>query len=94
MLFAIDIGNTNMEFGIFEGDKLASKFRLVTNRNITSDEVGLFTMQFFSFHGYDPRQVEDVVITSVVPQVMYSSQHAQIFEKRPADCGGESAGSH
>ena len=76
MLLAIDIGNTNMEFGIFDGDTLTSKFRLVTNRNTTADEVGLSTMQFFSIHGYNPKDVEDVIITSVVPQVMYSISHA------------------
>ena len=76
MLLAIDIGNTNMEFGIFDGERLAGSFRLGTNRDITSDEVGLFTSQFFRENGFDRREIEDVVITSVVPQVMYSISNA------------------
>ena len=41
MLLAIDIGNTNMEFGVFSGNEIIASFRLVTNRDITSDEIGL-----------------------------------------------------
>ena len=61
MLLAIDIGNTNMEFGIFDGERLAGSFRLGTNRDITSDEVGLFTSQFSRENGFDRREIEDVV---------------------------------
>ena len=40
MLFVVDVGNTNMEFGVYEQGKLCQSFRLVTRRDITSDEVG------------------------------------------------------
>ena len=63
MLFAIDIGNTNMEFGIFDGQKLIANFRLGTNKDITSDEVGLFTTQFFMIQGIQVAKIEDVIIT-------------------------------
>ncbi len=69
---AIDIGNTNMEFGVFDGERLIGSFRLGTNRDITSDEVGLLMMQFFSINSVAPRDIEEVIICSVVPQVMYS----------------------
>ena len=67
MVFVVDVGNTNMEFGVFEQGKLCQSFRLVTRRDITSDEVGLQIRTFFSIHGLRPEDVEDVVITSVVP---------------------------
>lgn len=76
MLLAIDIGNTNMEFGVFEGDRLLANFRLLTDRNTTSDEVGLPLTQFFFLHGFDPKKIEAAVICSVVPQVMYSVNNA------------------
>lgn len=76
MILAIDIGNTNMEFGICDNDKVLAAFRLGTNRDITSDEVGLFVSQFFMIQGFDRNEIEDVVITSVVPQVMYSINNA------------------
>ena len=51
MLLAVDIGNTNIEFGIYEGEQVKARFRLGTNRDITSDEIGLFLTQFFSING-------------------------------------------
>lgn len=72
LLLAIDIGNTNMEFGIISQGKLKANFRLGTNRDVTSDEVGLLTAQFFAIQGIDRADVGDIIITSVVPQVMYS----------------------
>ena len=47
LILAIDIGNTNMEFGLFENSQLINNFRLVTDRNTTSDEIGLMMLQFF-----------------------------------------------
>ena len=76
MLFTVDIGNTNMEFGVFEKGKLLSSFRLVTNRNTTSDEVGLMVRQFFMTHDIKVSMIESVIITSVVPQVVYSVKNA------------------
>lgn len=76
MLLTIDIGNTNMEFGVFDGERLIANFRLVTKRNITSDEVGLMLLQFLNVHKIDCAAIEDAVIASVVPQVMYSVTNA------------------
>ncbi|MBC8584630.1 type III pantothenate kinase [Youxingia wuxianensis] len=90
MLLAIDIGNTNMEFGVFDKEKLIGSFRLGTNREITSDEVGLFTSQFFSINNIDRRQIDDIIIASVVPQVMYSINNAMkkyFYKKKPLVIG-------
>ena len=76
MLFVIDIGNTNIEFGVYCDGEIVAGFRLGTNRDITSDEVGLTTMQFFYIHKIDLGSIEDVIITSVVPQVVYSMKNA------------------
>ena len=76
MLLAIDIGNTNIEFGVYEGMEGKARFRLGTNRDITSDEIGLMMMQFFAINGLDKEDIEDILIASVVPQVMYSIQNA------------------
>jgi len=85
MLLTIDIGNTNIEFGIFEGETLAGVFRLGTKRDITSDEVGLFTAQYFEIKGWALSAVDDVVIGSVVPQVNYSVSSAVLkyFGREP-----------
>ena len=76
MLLTMDIGNTNMKFGVFQGDELTHSFRLGTRHDVTSDEIGLTLMQFLSFVGVERREVEDVCITSVVPQVMHAATNA------------------
>ena len=85
MLLVIDVGNTNMVFGIYEGDRLAGSFRLKTDVNRTSDEIGLLAAQYFEKFGLDTGKVEDVMIASVVPPVMYSLTSAIIkyFNRRP-----------
>lgn len=85
MLLVVDIGNTNMEFGIFEGEKLAHTFRLSTNKAVTSDELGLFVTQFFFLRGLDRHRVEDIVISSVVPQLNYTVINSikKYFDKPP-----------
>lgn len=85
MLLVIDVGNTNMVFGIYEGDRLAGSFRLKTDVNRTSDEIGLLAAQYFEKFGLDTGKVEDVIIASVVPPVMYSLTSAIIkyFNRRP-----------
>lgn len=89
MLLVIDVGNTNMEFGIWEDKELIGVFRLGTKRDITSDEVGLFTMQYFNIKGLSPSMVEKVVLSSVVPQVNYSISAAvqKYFGEKPLIVG-------
>lgn len=89
MLLVIDVGNTNMVFGIYEGEDSLRTFRLMTDVNRTSDEIGLLALTYFQRFGLDPSQVEGVVIASVVPQVMYSLTSAIIkyFDKTPLIVG-------
>lgn len=85
MLMAIDVGNTNMVFGLLEGEKLVGSFRLMTDANKTSDEIGLTVCEYFRRFNLDTDQVCDVIIASVVPQVMYTLTNAimKYFGKRP-----------
>ncbi len=76
MLFAVDIGNTNMEFGVFEDNKRLASFRLATNYEITSDEIGLMIRQFLNVHDVKIERIKDVLIASVVPQVLYTVRNA------------------
>jgi len=47
MLLAIDVGNTNMVFGLYDGDKLRGSFRISTNSERTSDELGMLIAQYY-----------------------------------------------
>ena len=89
MILVIDIGNTTMEFGIYEEDSLAGVFRLGSKRDITSDEVGLFVTQYFEYKKISVENVTDVIISSVVPQLNYSVSSAvkKYFDREPLVIG-------
>ena len=76
MLLAIDVGNTNMVFGIFAGEELTHSFRLTTDADRTSDEIGLLVWEYFQRFGLRTEDVEDVIIASVVPQIMHTLTNA------------------
>jgi type III pantothenate kinase len=67
MLLAIDVGNTNIVLGVFEGDLLRVSWRLLTLRERTADEVGLLVTGLFAHDQIDPKAVAGVIIGSVVP---------------------------
>ena len=71
MVLTVDIGNTNITFGIFEEDKVVGTFRMTTNIVRTSDEYGIFIRDVLRAKGFDG-EVEGVIISSVVPKIMYS----------------------
>jgi len=72
MLLAIDVGNTNMVFGLFDDEKLCGSFRVSTNAERTSDELGMIISQYYHFHGIDRAKTEAVIIATVVPPVMHT----------------------
>lgn len=70
MLLVIDVGNTNIVLGVYEGDKLIQHWRLSTKRNQTVDECGIVMRNLFILNGLDYREVKDIIISSVVPPIM------------------------
>jgi pantothenate kinase, type III len=76
MVLVIDVGNTNMVFGLYEGDELISTWRMSTEMAKTADEIGITIRSFFEDEGKDIKNVEGVIIGSVVPNIMYSLTHS------------------
>ena len=72
LLMAVDIGNTNVVIGFIDDGRIAGTYRITTKANHTSDEYGLMITQFLALSGYKPADVDDVIISSVVPKVMHS----------------------
>lgn len=70
MLLTVDVGNTNIVFGIFQNDKLMRTFRVLTKENRTSDELGLLVLQYFSSVEVTPEEIEAVILVTVVPGIM------------------------
>ena len=69
MLLAIDIGNTNITIGLFDGDEIEGTFRMTTKMPRTSDEYGIFFYNILHSRGLHREQVDAAIIASVVPDV-------------------------
>ena len=71
MLFAIDVGNTNITMGLFDGKKLEKTFRMTTGISRTSDEFGVFLGELLRMRNLPLDVIDEVIIASVVPNVMH-----------------------
>src|SRR6516162_2081773 len=67
MLLAVDVGNTNIVYGLFEGERLVHQFRVESARGRTADEYAVVLRQLLAMHGIDPKSVDAAIVASVVP---------------------------
>lgn len=89
MIFVLDVGNTNIVLGIYKDRKLMVEWRLSTDYKKTSDEYMIEVSQLFSYSKIDVNEVSGVIISSVVPNIMYSLEHMvrKFFNKKPLVVG-------
>ena len=71
-LLAIDVGNTNLTFGIFRGSEIIGTFRMTTKLPRTSDEIGIWIKNLLAERDVMPEQLCGVIVASVVPGIMHS----------------------
>lgn len=84
MILVIDVGNTNIVLGIYEEKKLLHHWRLSTNRSATADEYGMTLNNLFQHAQIDPNRVEGVIISSVVPPLMFALEQLCLkYLKKP-----------
>ncbi|MGN0453377.1 MAG: type III pantothenate kinase [Ruminococcus sp.] len=76
MLLVIDIGNTNIKFGVFDGDELVMLARVSTDRTKTSDEFAGEIHNIFKVYGFCEKDIDGCIISSVVPQVLRTVKEA------------------
>ena len=72
MILVIDVGNTNMTLGVYEGEELKCTFRMMTKTPRTSDEYGVMITQLLKNKGIEAHELEGSIVSSVVPDVMHS----------------------
>lgn len=89
MLIVVDIGNTNITLGIYKGNKLMGNYRLTTKLKRTSDEYGFMFLSFFNASQIGKEDIDDVIVSSVVPKVMHSFNNAirKYINKEPITVG-------
>lgn len=76
MILVVDVGNTHIVLGAFEGKNLLASWRLSTNKERTADELGMLLLSLFEHERLSVHNVEAVIIASVVPSIMYSLEHS------------------
>lgn len=76
MLLCLDVGNTHIVAGLFEGEDLVLRFRYATDKMGTSDQFGLFLRSILQTHDIDRKRVRAVSMSSVVPSVNFTIRHA------------------
>ena len=89
MLLAIDIGNTNIVIGCIRDDEILFKARIATDRLRTSDQYGVEIMTMLQAFGVSREDIEDCIISSVVPPVFNSVRTGvvKVIGKQPMVVG-------
>ena len=85
MLLVLEVGNTNTKVGVYDGDRLHVSWRLTTRREQTADEYGLFIEALLRSREVEPRQIEGVAISNVVPPIQQTLEWMaeKYFKVRP-----------
>lgn len=85
MLLALDVGNTQIYGGVFDGGELKLRFRRTSKGQAASDELGVFFKAALRENGVDPASIDEVAICSVVPELIYPlvQASAKYFKSEP-----------
>src|SRR5438477_3964341 len=94
MLLAIDLGNTNTVFGVYDGDRLVMHWRLSTQKDRTVDEYGILLRNLFALEKIDAKKIRRVIIASVVPPLdsVLNEMVSVYFSVKPTFVTHENAG--
>ena len=89
MLVAVDIGNTNITLAVFDGEDIKGSYRLTTKMTRTSDEYGFMLLSFLNASNIQVSDIEDVIVSTVVPKIMHSFNNAiyKYLKKTPITVG-------
>lgn len=85
MIICLDIGNTHIYGGIFDGEEIKLRFRYPSTTPCTSDVLGLFLVEILEKNGFQGSSIEAISIGSVVPELNYTVIAAckKYFSKNP-----------
>ena len=72
MILVVDVGNTNITYGVFDVDELVSTFRMMSKTPRTSDEYGIMIREMLKKNDIDRLEIEGICVASVVPNIMHS----------------------
>lgn len=70
MLLVVDVGNSNIVAGVYDGKELLVHWRFSTDRAKTADEYGILLCSMFSYSGMDMKKIDAIIISTVVPPLL------------------------
>ena len=76
MIICLDVGNTNIKFAVYDGERFLLSFRVATEHKKTSDEYGGQLLSILKNNGIDYKEISGGIISSVVPQLDYTLERA------------------
>jgi type III pantothenate kinase len=89
MILVLDVGNTNIVLGVYEGEELTHHWRMGTSRKQTEDEYAMVIKGLFSHEELSFDDVEGIIISSVVPPIMFALERMcqKYFHHKPLVIG-------
>ena len=72
MLLVVDVGNTNITYGVYDGEELVTNFRMMSKSPRTSDEFGIAIRELLRVNGVEAEDIDGCIIASVVPGILHS----------------------
>ena len=75
MILTLDIGNTNIKTALFENGEVRQYWRVATDRDRSSDELGILLMNLLNYNGINRDRIEGIMMSSVVPQINFTVEH-------------------
>lgn len=75
MLLVIDVGNTNIKYGVWDGDVLLASFRVSSRISRTADEYGSVLVNLLLNSGINKTDIDGIIVSSVIPTLNYTVCH-------------------
>jgi type III pantothenate kinase len=72
MLLAVDVGNTNVVFALFDGGEIRARWRIATDPRRTGDEYAVWLLQLMEIEGIDRSAVTQMIVSTVVPRARHN----------------------
>ena len=94
MLLAIDVGNTNVVFALFEGREIKTRWRIAPDPRRTGDEYATWLVQLLTLEGYQRGDVDQIIVSTVVPRALHNLEVLadKYFKVTPLIAGQPPAG--
>ena len=76
MILVVDVGNTNINFGVYDNETPVVRFKVMSKLSRTSDEFGILICDLLNLNNVERNEITGAIVASVVPNVMHALTNA------------------